>query len=190
MQLKILDISNNWLAIKNSALNTISKESTKEPSSQWKRQILLAEHSPIRKLKISAKWIGLKSWISVHFVRHKIGIEHFVSTQRDDRTDVDRNKEPQDNPVNHEFEANAQAIINISRKRLCLKAHRETRMAWIDFMLSFKDIEPELYSACVSECIYRGYCFEFDSCGFYKTELYQEQLRDYREGINQDDKII
>lgn len=182
--IKILDISKNWLAIKNSALNTVGKESSKEPSSLWKRQILLAEHSPIRKLRISAKWIGLKSWISVHFVRHKIGIEHFVSTQRDDRTNIDRNKATQDSLVDHEFETNAQAVINMSRKRLCFKAHKETRMAWIEFILGFKSEEPELFSSCVPECVYRGHCFEFQSCGFYKSNEYKLMVEKYREGIN------
>ena len=182
--IKILNVSKNWLDIKNAALNTVGKESTKEPTSDWKRRILLAEHSPIRKLRISAKWIGLKSWISVHFVRHKIGIEHFVSTQRDDRTEVDRNKAPQDTLVNHEFDADAQAVINISRKRLCFKSHKETRMEWMNFLIELNKFEPELYSACVPECIYRGHCFEFESCGFYKTEHFANKLKLYRGGIN------
>ena len=39
---------------------------------------LLSEHSPIRQM-FKWKWINLLL-ISVHFVRHKIGIRHFVST--------------------------------------------------------------------------------------------------------------
>lgn len=55
---------------------------------------------------------------------------------------------------------------------------------WQEFLLSFKDIEPELYSACVPDCIYRGRCYEHKSCGFHKTKAYNEQLRAYRDGIN------
>ena len=63
----------------------------------------------------------------MHFVRHKHGIEHWISTRRTDRTGIDRNELRQDELVTHEFEANAQAIINISRKRMCFQASKETR---------------------------------------------------------------
>ena len=143
--------------------------------------MLLAEHSPIRLLKLDYKWTNIKSWISVHFVRHKIGIEHFVSTQRNDRTKVDRDKSTQDTIVSHYFEANAQAIINISRKRLCTQAHKETREKWIEFLdKEVKEKEPELYSVCVSECIYRGFCPEFTCCGFVNTDKCKKELIDYR----------
>lgn len=185
MDVKILSITKNWLDIKNSALNTISKQTNKEPTSEWKRKILLSEHSPIRKLKISWKWIGLKYWVSVHLVRHKIGIEHFVSSQRNDRqNNYDRNTTPQSALITHECESNAQAIINISRKRLCNQASKETREAWQKFLDSFKDEEPELYSVCVPECIYRnGLCPEFKTCGWNKTLEFENKLKQYIKGI-------
>ena len=185
MKVKILDITKNWLDIKNAALTTVGKQSLKEPTSKWKKQILLCEHSPIRKFKISWKWSDLKSWVSVHIVRHKIGIEHFVTSQRTDRQDkYDRDEAKQSALISHECEANAQAIINISRKRLCNNASQETREAWQEFLDSFKDDEPELYSVCVPECIYRGHCFEFNTCKYYKTKEYQNKLEEYRKGIN------
>lgn len=185
MDIKILSITKNWLDIKNAALNTIGKQSNKEPTSEWKRRILLCEHSPIRKLKISWKWINLKYWVSVHIVRHKIGIEHFVTSQRNDRQNkYDRDKTPQSALITHECEANAQAIINISRKRLCNQASKETREAWQKFLDSFKDDEPELYSVCVPECIYRnGLCPEFKTCGWNKTLEFENKLKQYIKGI-------
>ena len=114
---------------KTCTLNTIGKKSTKKPTQEWLEQIVKAEHSPIREL-----WFGIKMeipyWVSVHFVRHKIGIEHWVSTQRTDRTNVNRNEKSQNTPVTHACEADAQAMINISRKRLCNCASPETRQAW------------------------------------------------------------
>ena len=172
--------SENWINALNAARNTMNRGYLKkEPSSEWKRKILLAEHSPIRLVKLSYKWV-LKSWISVHFTRHKIGIEHFVSTQRDDRTDIDRNKSPQDTHVLHFFEANAQAIINISRKRLCNQAHLETRIKWIEFLETVAIEEPELYSVCVPECVYRGFCPEIKKCGYSETPLFVNRLKLYR----------
>ena len=147
--------------------------------------MLLCEHSPIRQHILKCKWYDMKSWVSVHFVRHKIGIEHWVRTQRTDRTQIDRDGLQQDNLIEHEFEANAQTFINISRKRLCQQAAQETREAWRLVLEQIKEPEPELYSVCVPDCIYRGYCYEFKSCGYHKTKAYQERLAEYRRGINE-----
>jgi len=162
-----------WQDIKDATMTTINKTKGKYPDSEWKTKLLLSEHSPIRKLKINYRWNKLKSWVSVHFVRHSIGITHFVSTARTDRTGTDRDKLTQDNPVNHEFEANAQAIINISQKRLCLQASKETREAWIEFLDDLKTDEPELYNICVPNCVYRCGCPEVFNCGFF-DKLYSE----------------
>jgi len=147
--------------------------------------MLLCEHSPIRQLIIKWKWYELLSWVSVHFVRHWLGIIHWVRTQRSDRTGIDRNKLYQSEFVEHEAEANAQAIINISRVRLCNGASKETREAWKATLESFKDIEPELYKCCVPNCIYRGHCYEYNSCGYHKTAKYKVELKKYKEGINE-----
>lgn len=184
MRINFLKAKGNWNDVKESAMTTIGKEAGTSPSSEWKRRMLLCEHSPIRQLIFKWKWVDLLSWVSVHFVRHKFGIEHWVRTQRTDRTGVDRNSEPQGSFIEHEVEANAQAIINISRKRLCLMASDETREAWLEVLNKIKYLEPELFRASVSDCIYRGHCFEYKSCGWFRTEEYKEQLALYRKGIN------
>lgn len=170
-----------WLSVKGSARTTINKDGSGiYPSDRWKKQILLAEHSPIRKIKFSWKWTNLKSWVSVHFVRHWLGILHYVSTQRTDRTGVNRDKSTQDTPVTHECEANAQALINISRKRLCNQASPETRVAWLEVKTGVKEADPVLASVMVRECIYRGFCPEMKSCGYVNTEAYKKELEEYR----------
>ncbi|HEX2938239.1 MAG TPA: hypothetical protein VHO66_04895 [Ruminiclostridium sp.] len=186
MRAQYLGSKGTWREVADAANTTIHREAgVKEPSPLWKRRMLLCEHSPIRRFYIKCKWYDLKSWVSVHFTRHKYGIEHWVRTQRTDRTNIDRDQLPQGSFVEHEFEANAQAIINISRKRLCNQASRETREAWQAVLDSIKDDQPELYSACVPDCIYRGWCYEFKSCGYHKTEQYKKRLEAYRNGINE-----
>jgi hypothetical protein len=176
-----VDVLTKWKIVLNAARTTVGKENAeKEPSSNWKKRILLAEHSPIRLLLVDWKWLGLRSWVSVHFVRHKIGIEHFVKTQRTDRTGMARDKIPQDALVDHECVGNAQSIINISRKRLCSTASLETREAWKIFLEKLKEEEPELVSVCVPECIYRGFCTELKCCGYAETIGYMEKLKEYR----------
>ena len=171
-----------WQDIKDATMNTIGKNTGKYPTSEWKRNLILSEHSPIRKLKISWKWEQFKYWISVHIVRHKHGIEHFVSTQRTDRTNVNRDELPQNSLVNHECEANAQALINISRKRLCNCASLETRQAWQEVKNKVAEVEPELAKCMVRECVYRnGFCPEMFPCGYNKTEAFEKELKDYLE---------
>ena len=183
MKIKWINSSNNWREIANAARTTIGMEAGEgEPSREWKRKILRAEHSPIRLLKIRWKWVELPYYVSNHMVRHKIGIEHFVKSQRSDRTGDnirDRSDSPQGELIEHECEANAQALINISRKRLCNQAHDNTILAWEKVIVQLKDIEPELFQICVPECIYRGFCPEFKSCGFIETSRYKKVRKHY-----------
>lgn len=173
-----------WQDIKDATMTTIGKNTGKYPTSDWKYKLLISEHSPIRKLKLNWKWESIKSWVSVHFTRHKIGIEHFISTRRTDRTGINRNELRQDELVTHEFEANAQAIINISRKRLCTTASIETRENWKEFLEELKIHEPELYRCCVPECIYRCGCPEINNCGFFENVFLIKALDSKHELIN------
>ena len=180
-ELKFLKVKGSWREVADAARTTIRREEgTGEPSARWKKRILLAEHSPIRKLCFSWKWTGLPSWVSVHFVRHKFGIEHFVSTQRSDRTGQDRASARQDAPVTHECFANAQAVLFISRRRLCGQASPETRAAWRLVVDAIAEKEPEVAECCVPECVYRGFCPEFKPCGFCGTPAFEKMLAQYR----------
>ncbi|MCK9154744.1 MAG: thymidylate synthase ThyX [Paludibacteraceae bacterium] len=171
-----------WREVADAARTTVHMEpGTNEPSYSWKKRMLLTEHSPIRKLVFNWKWKDLKYWVSVHLVRHKIGIEHFVRTQRSDRTGVNRDELPQGASVEHECEANAQAILFISRRRLCNQASLETRLAWKAVIEEIMKVDPVLAECCVPECIYRGVCPEIRTCGFSRTEEFKNRLQEYRE---------
>ena len=180
MNIDIFKHDDNWQDIKDSTMNTIGKTTGKYPDAEWKRNLIMSEHSPIRRMKFYWRWKDLKSWVSVHMVRHKIGIEHWVSTQRSDRTGVNRDELPQGSLVNHACEADAQALINISRKRLCSCASPETREAWQLVKDKISETEPELVSCMVRECIYRGFCPEIFSCGYSKTDAFINELEEYR----------
>lgn len=170
----------NWQEVKDATMNTIGKDTGKYPDSEWKRKLIMSEHSPIRKMKFSWRWKELPYWVSVHLVRHKIGIEHFVKTQRSDRTGEDRNQIPQGAYVSHECEANAQALITISRKRLCTCASPETRMAWQLVKDEVRKVEPELADCMVRECVYRGFCPEMFGCGYDNTKQFEKERKEYR----------
>lgn len=96
MKVELKNVKGTWEEVANRARTTVSKgELGKEPSDNFKKKILIAEHSPIRGLIYCFKISNLKSWVATHLVRHHVGVEKWVSTQRTDRTGVNRDELPQ-----------------------------------------------------------------------------------------------
>lgn len=163
----INEIHNNWVNVKNKCRRTVNKEYTEnEPKHKFKEDLLIAEHSPIRLLEVDWTWSDLEYWASQELARHKN--EKFITTQRTDRTGVDRGKLPQEQPVKMDAVANAQNLIDISRKRLCYQATNEARTAIEELKMVLHEIEPEMADVMVPNCIYRCGCPEFSQCGFFK----------------------
>ena len=174
----------SWNRALNAARRTIGKEPLpKEPSDSWKAKIILAEHSPIRLVEYDWTWEQIRQWVTAHLVRHHEGCEKFVHSQRADRRElpIERDKMPQGAVHDMDMTANVQALINISRKRLCNCASPETRKAWQQVKEEIRKIDPVLADKMVPECLYRGFCPEWmNSCGYSKTKKYQEDLEKYR----------
>ena len=178
-----------WKRALNAARRTIGKKPLdKEPSNSWKAKMLLAEHSPIRLIEYEWTWSNIMQWVSTHLVRHHEGCEKFVHSQRGDRRAIleeynvsSRNELPQGATNDMDMAANAQALINISRKRLCNCASKETREAWKQVKEEVRKVDPVMADKMVPECIYRGFCPEFmNPCGYANTEKYQQNLKRYR----------
>lgn len=160
----------DWIDVKNKCRTTVNKaDSNVEATADFKRKILLSEHSPIRLIRINWKWDNIKYWLSTEFSRHHTGWEKWISTQRDDRTAVDRNKSPQDAPVMMSVEANAQSLINVARFRLCHCAHKEAREYMEDLKFALHQHEPEIAHVMQKQCIYRCGCPEFVPCGYWEA---------------------
>lgn len=179
-----LDQVTSWKRALNAARRTIGKAPlAKEPSKSWEAKMLLAEHSPIRLVEFDWTWKDIMQWVTTHLVRHHEGCEKFVHSQRGDRRvlPVPRNELPQGALNDMDMTANAQAIINISRKRLCSCASKETREAWKQVVEAIREVDPVLADKCVPECLYRGFCPEFmNPCGYSKTKKFEEDLQRYR----------
>lgn len=167
----ITNFNINWQLIKSACMTTISKHAgNKEPSHEWKRKLLLCEHSPIRRGTVSWKWENIPYAISTHFVRHHEGVEKWVGTQRADRTAIkDRSQRSQMDYVPMEMEANIQALLNISFKRLCMCADPTTRQYWIAVIQAIREYDEDIFWACVPQCIRCGGCPEYQPCGFYDS---------------------
>lgn len=196
----------DWIRVVNAARRTWGKEPIDhEPSDKFKRKILLAEHSPIRLLEYDFTIEDIRQWVTVHLVRHHEGCEKFVHTQRQDINAEIENitseiiricKEEgllregwrerdymfQGEGNDMDMTCNAQAFMNISRKRLCYGcASEETRFAWQLVIKALKEVDPILAEKCVPECVYRGFCPEVDRCcGYVNTEGYKKRLETYR----------
>ena len=167
--MKINWTGNDWVRVKNHCRTTVNKAFTdKEPTDDFKKKILISEHSPIRCLEIDWTWEDIPYWLSTEWSRHKF--EKFITSQRDDRKieEIPRGKKPQESPVNFDGYANAQNTIDAWRKRLCYKATPEARNLAEIFKYELHKIEPEWADVLQRNCIYRGGCPEFSSCGYWE----------------------
>lgn len=132
-------------------------------------EIYKCEHSPMRTQLFWVEMIDVPTFVSVHFVRHKIGVEHFVMSNRDDRGgDEEVNRWT---PVNHGMLLNAQALINMARKRLCRKSHDITRKVMIAIGNAITELDSDLGKYMVAECVYRRGCHESEPCGNIDVSL-------------------
>ena len=196
----------DWIRVVNAARRTWGKAPINhEPSDKFKRKILLAEHSPIRLLEYDFTIEGIRQWVTVHLVRHHEGCEKFVRSQRQDiNAEIEKKVESvvrvltraglnrdgwkerdymfQGDGNDMDMTCNAQAFINISRKRLCYGcASKETREAWEIVIAMLKEIDPILAEKCVPECVYRGFCSETDRCcGYVYSKAFEKRLEEYR----------
>ena len=165
-EVKVIKFDVDWTEIKNACRKTISMgDSIVEPSSDWKRKLLLAEHSPLRHSLITLDIQDVPFYVMGHLVRHSVGVTPYVGTSREDRTGVDRSERRQTDLVSMRLDLNIQSLINISRKRLCNQADKQTQMLWLQVVRAIAEIDEDIAWACVPEGIRTCGCPEaFGDC--------------------------
>lgn len=168
--------SGDWTHIRDVARDTAGMPpSKKPPSDKLKRKYLISEHSPIRLMEYDIRVDGIPYYSAMHLRTHNTGVKHeplfIIESSRPDISNKvsDRDKLPQTAPVIMNMRINPQALINISRQRLCAKTDKTTRQYWADIVKCVGVIEPTIVDLCVPNCVYRGFCPEFSSCGFAGT---------------------
>ena len=156
----------DWTEIKNACRKTISmKDSKIEPGSDWKRKLLLAEHSPLRHSLITVDIEDVPFYVMGHLVRHSVGVTPYVGTSREDRTGIDRSERSQTDLVSMRLDMNIQSLINISRKRLCNQADKQTQIVWLEVVKAIAEYDQDIAWACVPEGIRSCGCPEkFGNC--------------------------
>lgn len=173
MNIKLIEspTEKDWLEVKRRALVTVGMSPKNAPTDEWKHSILEARHSPIRRLHFSFYLEGIPSWVSVHLVRH-VHAQPYVKTQRNDRQDkFDRGEAPQNTPVNMIWDMNAEELMIIANKRLCMQASAETRAVVREMCKLVEASYPEFKGLLVPICEYQGYiCHEMYPCGRYQKQ--------------------
>ena len=171
MLTEIIKIKGDWEEVVNDCRMTVSKgELGHEPSKAFKKAILISEHDPIRDIEVKFRWANIKYWIAMHWKTHIWRSR--TNTQRNDRqANYNRNKAPQDSPVEFIGDANAQHLIDTMRKRLCFMASSETRDYAVDLKATLREIEPEISDVLVPNCVYRCGCPENGKCKFFKDAI-------------------
>ena len=133
----------------------------------------LMEHSPIREEEYCIEMKNIPTFVSVHFVRHNVGVKHYVLSNRNDRGGDD--KDGRWTPVNHTMFLNSEALITLASKRLCRKSHQETRYIMWLIKEKIKEKNYELSRVMVPMCVRRnGICKELkNTCGM-KDKIMQD----------------
>lgn len=169
MRTEILKVKGDWQEVVDDCRATVAKPPLgKEPSTEWKKAILISEHDPIRDIEVKFRWARIPYWVAMHWKTHIW--RGRTNTQRNDRQELyDRNKAPQDSPVDFTGDPNAQHLIDTMRKRLCYMASPETRELAEDLKETLRNVEPELSNVLVPNCVYRCGCPENGKCQFFKN---------------------
>lgn len=168
MEVQMLEhpIDKDWFEVKRRCLVTVGKKAVNPPDFEWKVKMLRCRHSPIRKLPFSFYISDMPYWLHVELVRHHVGFQPYVKSQRDDRNnnEVPRGKKPQDAPVNAIIDLNAETLMTLMNKRLCGCATKEMQELMLTIRKEVIKTNPEFAEFLVPMCLYHNRCNEFVSC--------------------------
>ncbi len=177
--IKIINTFFNWGDVRNISRSTVRKKDIdSEVTGDFKTKLIISEHSPIRELRVRFLFSDIKSWIATHFSRHSW--ESYITTQRSDRTKVDRDQALQSVLVNLHGSMNAQHLIDTSRKRLCYQSSKETRQLMEGLKEEVEKIDSIISLAMVPNCVYRLGCPEFNSCGLFRKFMGFSSMTPYQ----------
>lgn len=136
-----------------------------------------ARHSLIRTQRF---WIELRDiplCVASHLVRHHVGVQPYQRSHRPDRNPqhIDQGRQT---PTDLALDLDAEAILNISRARLCAAASAETRAIWSEVIDKLRDVDPDLADHCVRPCVATGICRE-RKCSYINTPAYEQERANY-----------
>lgn len=158
----------DWNRCKDLAMRTMGKKWIKNDITEdWMHKMLECRHSPIRTLMFTIE-MHIPYFVSVHLVRHKIGVEHYVQSQRNDRqSQYDRELAPQNAMVIHTMDINAESLMIMANRRLCGMADAATRYVMTKICDQVEQVNPEFEGYLVPQCERLLHCLEAKPCGYW-----------------------
>jgi len=121
-----------------------------------------SRHSPIRTQIFWVDMQDIPTFVSTHLVRHKIGVEHFVGSNRPD-LGGDENADRW-TPINHSMLINADSLINMASSRLCNKCSYQTRSVLRMIRRRVGLVDDALMQCMERKCEQLRYCPEPRQC--------------------------
>lgn len=164
-------------------------------------------HSFVRSQRFYITLSGIPQFVANQLVRHKVGVEWVMKSKRTDRGGADFGESltaladlaldssasrgdlanrivklqyefDRQAPTNLFGDLNAQAIINISRDRLCAAASDQTRLVWQAVIDEIAKVDPALAAHCVRPCVATGICRE-RKCAYRISKAYGHERKKY-----------
>lgn len=153
---------------------TVNKELWQPNMNKYYKSV----HSVIRTQIFKILMLDIPSFVSTHFVRHSAVWQlHFVKTNRDDRNwDKEANRLT---PVNHWMILNAEHLIDMSKKRLCWKSHKNTIQVMEKIKNRISEIDKPLADNMLANCVHQWRCPEFSSCWYNQTDKYKQERKNF-----------
>jgi len=155
---------------------TGKKQTTlKKPSLElWSKLLRTAggvPHSPMRAVEYRFYFNEIPSHNTVHFIRHHVGVQPYVKSQRDDRNagwSVPRKDKPQGEPISMMFDINVNSLLDMAKARLCNQADKDTKAIMKQMRRCLEngdEYDKEVAYYMRPPCKWYKQCFEFEPCG-------------------------
>lgn len=138
-------------------------------------KMILSEHSPSRIVRYLIKIENIPYYAHVHLIRHNVGVQFYVLSQRDDggfQEVTPRDDIPQGAMITMYLDANVQGLLNIAKFRSCYKAHRIVQSFINKLKIALYESENSdeydhmLGKLLLKRCEWNGgYCQEPKPCG-------------------------
>ena len=155
---------------------------------------LASEHSPIRDWIFKIQLYNIPAFVATHLKTHNRDVINQVTESH--RTDYATKygkdvSEDRNALVNHTMTLNAQALITITKSRICTNASVETQKVWREVRKAVSEIAPEMREFMVVECVYRnGLCpHSHSKCKYNTTPLFKKELKEYVKHFKHDSRI-
>ncbi len=132
----------------------------------------LDRHSPINEIKLTFI-VVVPDRVHTHIRTHNVLQRHYVcSTSRPDWTIANGEYRLV------KFVVDLSRAIEISERRLCKEAWKETRIAWGHMMDTVEDSLPQVAMFCKQPCVQRGMCTNVrSSCLYTNTAKYLSERK-------------